>query len=199
MVNERRGETKGQTGWVQRGPYDHALIRFMGSLSVFDRERSRREPHWRGLRLVASLEFAKGVAVLLLGFGLVLVHGEAWEVAENFLEVLHVNPDHRYAQVFLNLADRFSDTKLWVVAATAAAYAILRLVEGYGLWRARAWAEWVALVSGSLYLPFEIYELLRKPTMMHASILVINLAIVLYMLYLRTWGRVDTRAYQAGE
>ena len=161
--------------------------------------RSRREPHLRGLRFVAFLEFAKGLAVLLLGFGLALVHEQAWEVAEDFLQVLHISPDHRYAQVFLNLADRFSDTKLWAVAGTAVAYSILRFAEAYGLWRARAWAEWLAFASGTLYMPFEVYELVRKPTLMHVSILVINAVIVLYMLYLRTWGRVDTRAYEAGD
>jgi uncharacterized membrane protein (DUF2068 family) len=178
---------------VQRGPSRKALIGVMATVSLVRTESGRREPHLKGLRLVASLEFAKGVAVLLLGFGLVLVHGQAWEVAENFLEVLHINPDHRYAQAFLNLADRFSDTKLWVVAATLAAYSVLRFVETYGLWRARAWAEWLAFASGSLYLPFEIYELLRRPSLMHVSILVINVVIVLYMLYLRTWGRSQTR------
>ena len=184
---------KRQCHLVQRGCKRGALITVMATPSLLETEPGRREPHWKGLRLVASLEFAKGVAVLLLGFGLVLVHGQAWEVAENFLEVLHINPDHRYAQAFLNLADRFSDSKLWVVAATMAAYSILRFVEAYGLWRARAWAEWLAFASGSLYLPFEIYELMRRPSLMHASILLINGVIVLYMLYLRTWGRTQTR------
>jgi uncharacterized membrane protein (DUF2068 family) len=162
---------------------------------------SQHPPHLRGLRAVAFLEFAKGLAVLLLGFGLLsLTHRDAWEVAENFLELLRINPDQRYAQIFLNLADRLNDTKLWLVAAAAAAYSTLRLVEAYGLWNARAWAEWVALASGALYLPFEVYELLRKPNAIRASILLINLAIVLYMIYLRTWGRSrDTRAYQAGD
>ena len=158
-------------------------------------------PHLKGLRTVASLEFLKGVAVLLLGFGLIsLVHRDAWEVAENFLEFLRINPDHRYAQVFLDLADRLNDMQLWQVAAVAATYSILRFVESYGLWRARAWAEWLALASGMIYLPFEIYELARKPTPIRVAILLINVAIVLYMLYLRTWGRTEqTRAYEAGD
>lgn len=160
-----------------------------------------RSPHLKALRAVASLEFLKGLAVLLLGFGLLsLVHRDIWEVASNFLELLRINPGHRYAQIFLNLADRLNDTSLWPLAAAAAAYSILRFVEAYGLWRARAWGEWVALVSGASYLPFEIYELARRPALTTAAVLLINLAIVLYMLYLRTWGRAtQTRAYQAGD
>ncbi|HET7442932.1 MAG TPA: DUF2127 domain-containing protein [Terriglobales bacterium] len=157
--------------------------------------------HLKGLRSVAALEFLKGLAVLLLGFGLLsLVHRDVWEVAVNFLDLLRINPDHHYAQVFLNLADRLNDTRLWMMAAAAAAYSSLRFLEAYGLWKARAWGEWIALVSGTIYLPFEIYELARKPTPIRAAILLINVAVVLYMLYLRTWGRTgETRAYQAGD
>jgi uncharacterized membrane protein (DUF2068 family) len=173
----------------------------MNSTVRYAKASSEHPPHLGGLRAVALLEFTKGLAVLLLGFGLLsLAHRDAWEVAENFLELLRINPDHRYAQIFLNLADRLNDTKLWLVAAATAAYSTLRLVEAYGLWKARVWAEWVALASGAVYLPFEIYELLRKPTGVRAAILLINLAIVLYMVYLRTWARGrNTRACQIGD
>lgn len=147
-------------------------------------ERHRRRA---ALRAVASLELAKGVVVLLLGFGAVtLVHKDAWDVAEALLRFLHVDPDrHRSAQVFLNLADNVTDKKLWALAAGALAYSIVRFVEAYGLWRERTWAEWFALISGTLYVPFEAYELIRRPTALHAAVLLINLGIVLYMLYLR--------------
>jgi uncharacterized membrane protein (DUF2068 family) len=153
------------------------------------------EQHRRraALRAVASLELAKGLIVLLLGFGAVsLVHKDAWDVAEAVLRFLHVNPDHhRSAQVFLNLADNVTDKKLWLVAAGAAAYSIVRFIEAYGLWRARTWAEWFALISGALYVPFEAYELVRRTTPIHVAVLLINLAIVFYMLYLRLTARKE--------
>jgi len=146
------------------------------------------------LRAVASLELAKGAVVLLLGFGAVsLVHKDAWDVAEALLRLLHVNPDHHhYAQVFLNLADNLTDAKLWALAAGAAAYSILRFVEAYGLWRERTWAEWFALISGALYVPFEAYELVRRTTPIHVAVLLINLIIVFYMLYLRLSARKES-------
>jgi len=159
------------------------------------------DPHWKGLRAVALLEFAKGVIVVLAYFGLIsLVHRDLWEVTESMLEVLHIDPNRYIGQAFLYLADRITDMKWWTIAAVVAAYTSLRFVEAYGLWRARAWAEWIALVSGSFYLPFEIYELARKPTLLHGAVLLINIVIVLYMLYLRTWGRTEERPqYQPGD
>jgi len=144
----------------------------------------------RALRAVASVEFFKGLVVLLAGFGVLsLVHRDAWDVAESFLEWLHISPDAHYAQVFLNLADKVTDTKLWMVAVGALIYSCLRFVEAYGLWNERAWAEWLALVSGAIYLPFEIYELARRPDWIRLTILLINLAVVLYMAFLRMQAR----------
>lgn len=145
----------------------------------------------RALRAVASVEFFKGLIVLLAGFGVLsLVHRDAWDVAESFLEWLNISPDTHYAQVFLNLADQVTDTKLWLVALGAAAYSTLRFVEAYGLWRERAWAEWLALIAGALYLPFEVYEIARRPDWIRFTILAVNLAVVLYMAYLRTQARM---------
>ena len=143
------------------------------------------------MRAIATVEFAKGVIVLLLAFGVLSLvrRGNLWDFVEGILDFLHVDLDGRFAQRFLDLADRLSDTRLWVLATYAGAYCALRFVEAYGLWEARVWAEWVALISGAIYLPFEIYELFRRITIVRASVLIVNLAIVLYMLYLRTIAR----------
>jgi uncharacterized membrane protein (DUF2068 family) len=144
----------------------------------------------KALRAVASVEFLKGLVVLLAGFGVLsLVHRDAWDVAESFLEWLHINPDTRYAQVFLSLADKVTDTKLWTVAIVALGYSTLRFFEAYGLWRERAWAEWLALISGAIYLPFEIFELMRRPDGVRLAIFLINLAVVVYMAFLRLQAR----------
>ncbi len=161
---------------------DKVTTAIVGHAKAAERHRRRA-----ALRAVASLELAKGMVVLLLGFGAVsLVHKDAWDAAEALLRFLHVDPDrHRYAQVFLNLADNLTDAKLWAMAGGAAAYSVIRFVESYGLWRERTWAEWFALISGTLYVPFEVYELIRRPSWIHLAVLLINLAIVFYMLYLR--------------
>ena len=161
---------------------DHVTTAIVAHAKAAERNRRRA-----ALRAVASLELAKGLVVLLLGFGAVsLVHKDAWDAAEAVLRFLHVNPDHHhYAQVFLNLADNLTDKKLWALAAGAAAYSVVRFVEAYGLWLERTWAEWFALLSGAMYLPWETYSLIRHPHLIKWVILLANVAIVLYMLVLR--------------
>jgi uncharacterized membrane protein (DUF2068 family) len=141
-------------------------------------------PHIKVLRAVASLELAKGLIVLAGIFGIFfLVRKDPGDVADWCLTVLHISPDHHLAQMFLDWADSLTDKKLWVVAAVAAIYCTLRFVEAYGLWKARAWAEWIALISGTLYLPFELFKLFTRPNMFHIALLALNLVVVFYMAY----------------
>jgi uncharacterized membrane protein (DUF2068 family) len=144
----------------------------------------------QALRAIASFELAKGILVLFAAVVVVFMVGrDPFDIADGILRLLHISPDHHFAQLFLDWADTLTDAKLWTVAAVGVAYAVLRFVEAYGLWYARTWAEWIALISGALYVPFEIYKLIRRQSTLHISVLVINLIIVLYMAYLLKTGK----------
>jgi uncharacterized membrane protein (DUF2068 family) len=143
--------------------------------------RARRQ----ALRTVALLEIGKGLLVLAAALSLYWV--DPSDVAGNFLSYLHISPDHHFAQVLLRWADTLSNYKVWAVVLVACIYSGLRFAEGYGLWRAKAWAEWIALISGALYLPFEIYKLVHRVTPLHTVIFLLNLAIVAFMFYLRIY------------
>lgn len=151
------------------------------------------------LRAVASFELVKGVFVVLMGVcALVLVHKDVWLLAESLLALLHISTDSRWAQWFLDFADSVTDARLWAAARFAFAYAALRFAEAYGLWKERTWAEWVALVSGSLLLPLEVRELLRGLTVLRGLLLAGNLAVVLYMLYIIAASRSERRNSEIG-
>ncbi|MGA2004540.1 MAG: DUF2127 domain-containing protein [Terriglobales bacterium] len=151
--------------------------------------------HIKGVRTVATIEFTKGVIVVLAGLGLVSMrHKSIWGVAESLLEFLHVSPYHHYVGVFIDLVSRVSDMRLWKVALVAGVYATLRFVEAYGLWYLLPWAEWMAAITGGIYIPFEVADLIRRPTALRWLILIINAVIVLYMLYLRFEAEEKRRA-----
>jgi len=147
------------------------------------------------VRAVAVFEAAKGVLVLVAGFGLLsLVHRDVQHAAETIVRHLHLNPARHYPRVFIEAAGRVSSSRLWMLAGGAFAYSLVRFVEAYGLWRLRAWAEWFAIVSGGLYLPVEVYELARRPSQVKAAILLGNLAVVAYLLYVRGTARARAPA-----
>lgn len=145
------------------------------------RTSAPRDRGWwlASVRAVAVIEFAKGALVFVAGLGLLtLLHRDVREVAEHLVHHLHLNPASRAPQIFLDLAGRVTSENLWLLAVGAAVYAIVRIVEAYGLWRDRVWAEWFGAVSALIYVPFELHALTKGVTPLKLTTLAINLAVV---------------------
>jgi uncharacterized membrane protein (DUF2068 family) len=138
----------------------------------------------QGIRTVAAIEAAKGLVVLLAGFGLFsLLHRDVQQFAETLVRHAHLNPASHTPRVFIEYAARLNDTRLQQLAAAALAYSAVRLVEAYGLWFERMWGEGFAAASGAIYLPFELRELIHRPSLLSACLLLVNLGVVLFMVY----------------
>jgi uncharacterized membrane protein (DUF2068 family) len=103
-------------------------------------------------------------------------------IIRNLLRQLGYNIDHSKLVGLLQHALTLSDGSLTLLAAGAAGYAVVEVVEGTGLWLARRWGEYFAMVATSLGLPLEIYDLTRKVSVLALVLLAINLALVLYLV-----------------
>jgi uncharacterized membrane protein (DUF2068 family) len=86
-----------------------------------------------------------------------------------------------------------------LAAAALAVYALIELVEAIGLWLARRWGEYFAVVATALFLPAEVYELTDHATKFKIATLALNVLAVLYLLVAkRLFGiRGGARAYEA--
>ncbi|MGP0052620.1 MAG: DUF2127 domain-containing protein [Solirubrobacteraceae bacterium] len=62
------------------------------------------------------------------------------------------------------------------------AYAALEGVESVGLWLGKRWAEYLTFVATSILLPLEIYEIVHRGTVLKVIGLLVNLAVVIYLL-----------------
>ncbi|MBY4948682.1 DUF2127 domain-containing protein [Cupriavidus respiraculi] len=137
----------------------------------------------KGLRGIAMFEAAKGLLVIVAGLGLVaLLHRDAQALAEAIVSRYHLNPASRYPTIFLSLAANPNDPRLWAIGASALVYAGMRLTEAYGLWHQRAWASWLGVWSGAIYIPVELYEAIAHPTFIHIGLAIANAAIVAYLV-----------------
>ncbi|KQB07264.1 DUF2127 domain-containing protein [Vibrio metoecus] len=136
----------------------------------------------QGLKAVALLESTKGIISLLLGLGLHHFAGDSLQqLLLDLLQHLHLNPASYWPEKLLHQAGLLTHFNLNWVAAGALVYGAIRLIEAYGLWHNLLWTEWFALLSGAIYLPFELYELLTHPGWLSIATLLINLIIVFYM------------------
>jgi uncharacterized membrane protein (DUF2068 family) len=138
-----------------------------------------------GLRGIAIFEALKGLAALAIAIWvLTLLHKDMVRVAERLLEALHIGLDRHFAQRILRAAGRITDKNLWMFISVIVVYTSVRFTEAVGLWLEKEWAEWFALLSGALYMPYEIFELLRHATALKWGIFGTNLTIVVYMAWL---------------
>ena len=135
-----------------------------------------------GLRAIALFEAGKGFLVLAAGTGLLLyVHRDIQPFAEHLLTHLHLNPASRYPRIFMRLAEAATPGRIRLLALGALVYSAARLTEAWGLWRARAWAEWLGVATAFIYLPFELRASIARPGIEPVGALLTNLAVITFL------------------
>jgi uncharacterized membrane protein (DUF2068 family) len=130
----------------------------------------------RSLRAVALLEAVKGVLALLAAGALLSVGPVA--LRRWAMDALDTLPASLRGDIRLGVLDRITTETVDVAAALVLAYGLMRLLEGWGLWRHRAWASWLGCIGAAAYVPFEMYALWRHPAWLTWGVLLLNLLIV---------------------
>ena len=178
-------------------------------------QRAERPPRQRGsaarssLRIFAIERFVRALAFFGLAYGLWRFRSARSSISAAFNRELPVlrelfsqlgyQVDHSKLVGLIQHALTLSTRSITLLAIGLAAYALVEVVEGTGLWLARRWGEYFAMVATSIGLPLEIYELTRKVTATALIFFVVNLALVLYLILTkRLFGvRGGKHAYEA--
>ncbi|MBH1594325.1 DUF2127 domain-containing protein [Stenotrophomonas maltophilia] len=135
------------------------------------------DPHRHpGLHVIALLEASKAVLALLAAPGLEVLGPQPLRDGVNALiRRFSLDPDHGPLPSLLNMINPAAGHR---AAAAMIGYGLLHLVEAWGLWRARAWASWLGCLTAALYLPFDVFAIVRHPGWPSWTILAINLLVV---------------------
>jgi uncharacterized membrane protein (DUF2068 family) len=161
------------------------------------------------LRLFALERFLRAILFGVAAYGLWRYRYSRYSIQQVFQRELPIirslfrqlgfNIDHSRVVSLLQHALTLSNGSLTLLAAGAAGYAVIEVVEGTGLWLAKRWGEYFAMIATSLGLPLEIYDLARKVTVIALVAFGINLALVLYLVITkRLFGiRGGKKAYDA--
>jgi len=132
----------------------------------------------KGLRAIALFEAAKGVFALLVAGALAAIGPDALQhELEGALARFGVDGERTGTAML----DAITPQTLHIAISVAVIYAGMRLLEGWGLWRHRAWASWLGVIGAAAYLPFEIYALWQHPDWMTWGVFLLNLMIVLVL------------------
>ena len=139
--------------------------------------------HHTGLAVIAVFKMVKGVLLLLVGLGLLkLVHAEIATLFSLLIEALLLNADSRLIHALVLKVDALQPNSVLLAGLVSLGYAGMLLVEGIGLWLEFTWAAYLTVLSTSLLLPFELYEVIKQVSILRVGVLLLNLIIVLYLV-----------------
>ena len=143
----------------------------------------------RALHLIALYEAIKGFAALAAALGLLgLLHKDLHQLAVSLLWRFQLDPALPLPTLFLSYADKLAALNLTTLLPVAIAYITIRLSEAWGLWKEKAWAEWLGALSGAIYIPFEIAHLIHRTTLVNAGVLLANIVMVVFLAF-QLWKR----------
>ncbi|ATS20377.2 MULTISPECIES: DUF2127 domain-containing protein [Xanthomonas] len=126
--------------------------------------------------MIALLEAVKGTLALLAATGLEILGPLPLQNAViTLIRRFNLDPDHG---ALPSLLKTISPDAVHLAAAAMLAYGLLHVVEAWGLWRAKAWASVLGCLSAAIYLPFDIYAIVRHPGWTAWGVLAINLLVV---------------------
>lgn len=136
------------------------------------------------LRLIAVFKLLKALLLIAVGLGaLKLLDPAVAAQAEAWLHGLAMSSDRRAMQGVLVFVSRLTPERLEALGIAAFLYGALFATEGIGLWLEKRWAEYLTVIATGSFVPFEVYELARRPTLPRMAALVLNLAVVAYLIY----------------
>ncbi|MBC2607266.1 DUF2127 domain-containing protein [Pelagicoccus albus] len=139
-------------------------------------------PTPKGLKAVALVELAKGVLALLAAVWFLYTLGDNWAEGLSYLNTRFA-PSIELPERLFDLAQSFDRDRQVLAISGLTTYSVLHIVEGIGLWKSKLWAEWLGTISGGVYIPFEIIELVNHPSWLTAAILSLNVSIVIYLIF----------------
>jgi len=143
-----------------------------------------RDINATGLMVVGLFKLSK--ALFFGGVGieaLHLIHTNLGEQMMRLIDWLHINPVGAVASFLMDRVDLIGHHQLRQAGMYSLIYAVLCVIEGIGLIRHKSWAEYFTVTMTTLALPWEFYELIRRFEWYKIGLILANVAVVLYLLW----------------
>jgi uncharacterized membrane protein (DUF2068 family) len=133
--------------------------------------------------LIGLFKLLKGLLLVAAGIGaLRFLHKDLAASVNHWVDVLRIDPENRFIHPVLAKIFAVSPKQLRELSVGTFVYAAVLLTEGIGLLLRRHWAEYFTIISTGIFIPLEVYELARHFTAVKVLVLLINVAIVVYLI-----------------
>lgn len=135
--------------------------------------------------MIGLFKLGKAIFFFLLGFGAIhLLHKDLGDEVMRLATALKFDPESRFVTLLLDKVDLIDAHRLKQISLATFGYSALALTEGIGLMLEKVWAEYLTLLLTVSFLPWELFELTRHLNWFRFSLLLINLAVLAYLIWL---------------
>ena len=135
------------------------------------------------LRWIGGYKLVKGAMSLFMALVVLRwTHRDLPEVAAQWMERLHITAQSTLGHFISEKVIQIHSQSLRLVAIALFAYTVIAAVEGVGLIMRKTWAEWLTVVTTAGFIPVEIYEFFKHFTWVRLTILLLNVAVVIYLI-----------------
>ncbi|HEX4336893.1 MAG TPA: DUF2127 domain-containing protein [Polyangiaceae bacterium] len=136
------------------------------------------------LLAIAVFKLVKAAVLIAVGVGaLSLIHDRDTETTlRHVLNVLRVDPNNYFFNRALSSVLGLDRRKLAEIGVGTFVYAAVFLVEGTGLLLRKTWAEYLTTIVTASFVPLEVYEMVRRASVLKALGIAVNVAIVVYLV-----------------
>jgi uncharacterized membrane protein (DUF2068 family) len=142
-------------------------------------------PHDRGLLTIAIFKLAKSAFFFCIGVGAIhFLHKDLRDPVLWLAHALRFDPESHAVSLILDKVDLIGAPRLREIGIATFAYSALALTEGIGLLLERTWAEYLTLILTVSFVPWELFELIARPSWTRVALFLINLAVLWYLIWL---------------
>jgi uncharacterized membrane protein (DUF2068 family) len=136
-----------------------------------------------GFRVIGMLKFASGLVAVVMGILFTrFVHHDPGQTIERMSAHFGLDPNNHLIHSLISAITGIDRSHLRAIQAGTFFYALLHVIEGVGLILEYDWAGYLVVVATSSLIPFEIYEIFQKHSLLRIAILIANLGILAYLI-----------------
>ena len=134
--------------------------------------------------LIGAVKLFKGIVLIAFAIGVFkLLHQDLADLLTRWADLLNLDPRNQALQKALEKIAGLDLRKLSLIGVATFAYAGVFVTEGIGLILKQRWAEYLTVIVTASFLPLEIYELSKEFHVTRLIILLLNAAIVVYLIW----------------
>jgi uncharacterized membrane protein (DUF2068 family) len=153
--------------------------------AVAETATKTHHPGDRTLMWIAAYNFGKGLLLLTIALGLLgFLHKDVDTIVGHWISALGVSLENEHVAALLKRLDVVTDNQLKFFSGITFVFAAVFVVEGVGLFYRKRWAEYLTVVVTSSFVPFELFETIKRFGTPKFVLLTVNVVIVCCLLWI---------------